>query len=317
MVNTILTAEAIADQALATLYETVVMTSLVHRDYEAEFARKIGDAITIRRPLTFVAQEYVRANGITVQAGTQSGIPMTLNHMADVSFACTSEELALKIGDFDETFLTPAMEAIVQKVERDIIAEVYANVSAEVGAATFVDEDTAVASGQYNYRDSRVLIEAGALLTRKNVPSAGRNVLVGPGIAAAWKAERTWRQADKRGSTEGLLEASLGPRVSGFTPFEGTNIPAPKAVNAQVSGDPTTEVGIAWHRDAFALATRPLPVPQGAKMAAVRSYKGLSVRVVYDYDLDTKEDVVSVDMLYGTKVIDPNRAVLIKGPDKA
>lgn len=316
MANTILTAEVIAEQALATLYETIVMANLVHRDYEGEFSRKVGDAITIRRPLTFTAQEYVRANGINVQSGTQTGIPMTLNHFADVSFAVTTEELALKIGDFDETFLTPAMEAIVQKVERDIVAQAYADIVAEVGSATYVAEDTAVANGQYNYRDSRVLIEAGKVLTRKNVPTSQRYVIVGPDIAAAWKAERTWRQADKRGSTEGLTEANLGPRVSGFTPYESTNIPAPKATGSQVVGDPTTEVGIAWHRDALALATRPLPVPQGAKMAAVRSYKGLSVRVVYDYDMDTKEDVVSVDMLYGTKVIDPNRAVLIKGPDK-
>lgn len=313
MANTLLTAEVIADQALATLYETTVMAQLAHRDYEGEFARKVGDAITIRRPTVFEAQEFVRANGINVQDASESGIPMTLNHFADVSFGVTSEDLALKVTDFDEQFLTPAMEAMVQKVDRDLIAQIYADVTTEVGSAAFVSEDTPVESGEYNYRDSRVLIEAGKVLTRKKVPFTQRSVVVGPDIAAAWKAEKTWRQADKRGSTEGLTEANLGPRVSGFTPYETQNVPAPADVPAV--GQPSTEVGVAFHRTALALATRPLALPQGARMAAVRSYKGLSVRVVYDYDMDTKQDVVSVDMLYGTKVIDPDRAVLIKGAD--
>lgn len=316
MANTILTAEIIADQALATLYETTVVAQLAHRDYEGEFARKVGDAISIRKPIVFQAKEYVRANGIDVQDASEGSIPMTLNHFADVSFAVTSEELTLKIDDFDATFLTPAMEAMVQKVDRDLIAQLYADVTAEVGAAAYAQEDTNVPDGRFNYADSRVLIEAGKVLTRKNVPTTQRSVVVGPDIAAAWKAEKTWRQADKRGGTEGLTEAALGPRVSGFTPYETQNVPAPKDPAAQVPGDPTTEVGIAFHRSALALATRPLALPKGAQMAAVRSYKGLSVRVVYDYDMDTKQDVISVDMLYGTKVIDPNRAVLIKGADK-
>ena len=316
MANTLLTADIIADQALATLYENTLMAGLAHRDYEAEFARKVGDSITIRKPTTFVATEFVRANGITVQDATEGGIPMTLNHFPDVSFATTTEDLALKIGDFDEQFLTPAMEALVQFVDRAIIAELYANVVAEVGAAAFAQEDVNVETGQYNYRDSRVLIEAGKVLTRKNVPTTQRSVVVGPDIAASWKAEKTWRQADHRGSTMGLTEANLGPRVSGFDPYESQNIPAPKAPGAQVVGDPTSEIGVAFHRDALALATRPLQVPTGAKMAAVRNYKGMSLRVVYDYDMDTKQDVVSVDMLFGVKVIDPNRAVLIKAADK-
>lgn len=316
MANTLLTADVIADQALATLYENTLLANLAHRDYEAEFSRKVGDTITIRKPTTFTAYEFVRANGITVQDATEGGVPMTLNHFPDVSFAATTEDLALKIGDFDEQFLTPAMEAMVQFVDRAIIAELYASVVQEVGSAAYAQEDVNVPDGAYNYRDSRVLIEAGKVLTRRNVPTTQRSVVVGPDVAAAWKAERTWRQADHRGNTLGLTEASLGPRVSGFDPYESQNIPAPKATGDQVIGDPTTEVGVAFHRDALALAARPLPMPQGAKLAAVRNYKGMSLRVVYDYDMDTKQDVVSVDMLFGTKVIDPNRAVLIKGPDK-
>lgn len=67
MANTLLTADIIARAALANLYETTVMAPLVHRDYEPEFANRVGDTITVRKPATFTAEEYSRLAGITVQ----------------------------------------------------------------------------------------------------------------------------------------------------------------------------------------------------------------------------------------------------------
>lgn len=309
MANTFLTPDVIARQALANLYESTVMANLVHRDYEAEFARKIGDAITIRKPAVFEAKEYNRTTrAIEIQDATEGGIPMSLNHMADVSFSVTSEDMALNVEAFDEQLLTPAMEAIAQKIDADLLL-LRDDITAEVG-----DVAAAGPPATYLWSDSRVLVEAGMVLTQAKVPTVGRNVVVGPVTAAQWKAEPTWREADKRGSTEGLEEASLGSRVSGFTPYETQNIVVP-AVGAGAS---TTEVGLAFHTSALALAFRPLEIPRGAEgRASVQTYKGFSLRVVYGYDMAKKQDVVSIDCLYGTKVLDPNRAVLIKGTDGA
>ncbi|MCZ7538245.1 MAG: hypothetical protein M5T61_21455 [Acidimicrobiia bacterium] len=43
--------------------------------------------------------------------------------------------------------------------------------------------------------------------------------------------------------------------------------------------------------------------------------ESFGIRVVMDYDIDQKEDVVSMDVLIGVKTLDANRAVLIKGDD--
>ncbi|MFE6500766.1 P22 phage major capsid protein family protein [Kitasatospora sp. NPDC057738] len=313
MANNFLTAQVIADQALATLYETTVMASLVHRDYEPEFARKIGDAITIRKPAVFTANEYNRASGITVQTATESSVNMTLNHFADVSFAVTSEEMSLKIQNFDAQLLTPAMEAIAQKIDSDVLL-LRNDITAEVGHATpnAAGEDYNGYSGDYPWSDSRVLIQAGSVLDLARVPATERRVVMGPTTKARWTAEKVWRQANKRGSTEGLLEASLGDRVSGFDPYWTQHVGQP---GAPASGQPTTEENLAFHKTAFALAFRPLDLPKGALDAAVVNYKGYALRVVYDYDVDKKQTVVSIDCLYGTKTLDPNRAVLIKGAD--
>ncbi|WP_282204535.1 P22 phage major capsid protein family protein [Kitasatospora fiedleri] len=161
MANTFLTAQQIAQQALANLYETTVMASLVHRDFENEFARKQGDAITIRKPAVFTANEYNRASGITVQDATEGSVNMTLNHFADVSFAVTSEDMTLKIQDFDQQLLTPAMEAIAQKIDRDLLL-LRSDIVQEVGntAPNAAGEDYNGYNGSYPYSDSRVLIQA-------------------------------------------------------------------------------------------------------------------------------------------------------------
>ncbi|MBA3907709.1 MAG: hypothetical protein H0X35_13645 [Pseudonocardiales bacterium] len=311
MANTFLTPTVIAQQALATLYESTVMAQLVHRDYSAEFARKIGDTITVRKPAVFVANEFVRTTGIVVQDATETGFPVVLNHFADVSFAVTSEDMALRIEDFEGQLLGPAMEAISQKIDRDLML-LRNDITQVVGTApeNAAGQDYNGYAGNYPWSDSRVLIQAGKVLSQRKVPTTERRVAMGPETAARYKAEKVWRQSDFRGSTEGLLEANLGPRVAGFDPYETQNIqvPAPQGV-----GISTTEVDIAFHKTAFALVTRPLELPKGAVNAAVMSYKGFGLRVIYGYDQAKKQDVVSIDCLYGTKTLDANRAVLIKG----
>lgn len=56
---------------------------------------------------------------------------------------------------------------------------------------------------------------------------------------------------------------------------------------------------IGFHKNAFAFVNRPLDLPMGAARASVVSGEGLSVRVVYGYDQDTKTDTISFDIIYG------------------
>ncbi|EGJ77697.1 hypothetical protein STTU_4908 [Streptomyces sp. Tu6071] len=316
MANTFLTPDNIARRALATLYETTHMAQLVHRDYEADFAGRQGDTITVRKPAVFTATEFNRTTGIVPQNATESGFPVVLNHLPDVSFTVTTEQLTLEIDDFGERLLDPAMEAMAQKIDRDILS-LRSDITQTVGevAENTGGENYNYPGGAYPWSDSRVLIEAGALLDTKNVPAADRNVVVGPRTKARWMAEKIWRASDQRGSTVGLTEAQFGANASGFTPYMSQNITGPAA--DPETGEPTTEVDVAFHRTAFALVTRTLEIPPGAQDAAIVPYKGFALRVVYDYDIKFKQTVVSVDCLYGVKTLDPNRAVLIKGADAA
>ncbi|MFF9199965.1 P22 phage major capsid protein family protein [Streptomyces sp. NPDC014779] len=314
MANSFLTPDLIATRALATLYENTVMAQLVHRDYEGDFQGRQGDTITVRKPAVFTASDFNRATGIVPQDATESGIAVTLNHLADVSATVTTEQLTLDIQDFGTQLLDPMMKAIAEKIDRDLLA-LRADVVQEAGAVTenAGGETYQYPGGKYPWSDSRVLIEAGQILDTRSVPLDERRVVVGPRTKARWMAERIWRAADQRGDTVGLRQAQFGGNASGFDPYMTQNIAGPAASPAP--GQPTTEESLAFHKTAFALVTRTLEVPPGAQDAVIMNYEGFALRVVYDYDIKYKQTVVSVDCLYGTKTLDANRAVLIKGAD--
>lgn len=303
MANTLLTPEIIARAALATLYETTVAAQLVHRDYSPEFVAKVGDTITIRKPAVFEAVEFSEVDGIEIQDGTEAGIPVALNHHADVSFAVTTKDLTLKLENFREQLLDPALEAISQKIDRDILG-LRNDITQEVGQVT---------GALYNTPES--LIAAGTELDVNNVPAADRRVIVGPRTRGAWLNNDLLKKANESGTTAALRQGSIGENVFGFAAYMSQNIGQPAAVPAP--GGPTTEVNVAFHRTAFALVTRQLELPQGAVNASIASYKGFGIRVVIGYDQKFKKDVVSLDTLYGVKTLDAARAVLIKGADAA
>lgn len=95
-------------------------------------------------------------------------------------------------------------------------------------------------------------------------------------------------------------------------------IPIYPALKANVSSKEVTIkashiANLAFHRNAFALVTRPLQAPLGAGRAEVINYNGLSVRAVYDYDINSKKDIISLDILCGVKTLTPELAVRFCG----
>jgi hypothetical protein len=72
-------------------------------------------------------------------------------------------------------------------------------------------------------------------------------------------------------------------------------------------------VNMGFHRNAFALVTVPLDMPDGAAFKARESYDGLSMRVIKDYDFTTDTDRIRLDILYGVKAIYPDLATRLAG----
>jgi len=70
---------------------------------------------------------------------------------------------------------------------------------------------------------------------------------------------------------------------------------------------------IAYHKDAFTLATADLILPQGVDMASRANHNGISMRIVRQYDINNDRMPCRVDVLYGYAAIRPQLACRVWG----
>lgn len=281
MPNTFLTPDIIAREALMVLRNNAVMANLVHRDFSNEFVAGVGDTITIRKPASFAANEF--SDEITVQDATEDSVTVKMDKHLDVSFAVTSVQMAMDIEDFSKQLLVPAMQAFIDKIDSYILG-LSSGITNKVTKTDNIQAD---------------VVDARAYLTKAGAPLTERRFVYDSAVEAELLKTDLFISAEKVGD-EGtaLREASLG-RKFGLDFYVDQN------------ADTAGVKGMAFHKNAFALVTRPLAAPEGAAKSAIVNYDGLGLRVVYDYDIKSKKDVVSIDMLCGVKTLDKSLAAVI------
>lgn len=389
MPNELLTPKQIAREALIRLRGNLGLANEVYRDYSQEF-KKVGDTVTIRKPATFVADEF--GGTINLQDIGEGSVPIKMDTHLDVSVEVTSKEMSLEIKDFGSQVLDGAMLAIAEGVNNKVASVASQQVPFYVGAA-----GTTPNSIKLGFTDPM------KKLNINKVPNSRRRLFFDPVAQAELLQLDALIGADKSGSTEALREASMG-RVMGFDTFmdqairtheagpysaltdvsvtavahdaddynvslltlesaAGTSTDALKAgdlfevdgnqyvvvadTSAAASGaissvkvHPRFHVdaagdmdsadvtfvdqsarahvsNLAFHPNSIALVSRPLETPMGKNetnaYTAVDPNTGLSTRVVMDYDMNSKKSVISLDALFGAKVIFPQLAVQVLG----
>lgn len=117
--------------------------------------------------------------------------------------------------------------------------------------------------------------------------------------------------ADANSSGAGAVTLVISPAI--ITSGAHQNVSAAPANDAAITFKGTAATGylqnMVFQRNAFALVTVPLEMPDGASFKARETHKGLSMRVVKDYDVDNDTDIIRLDVLYGVKAIYPELAV--------
>lgn len=354
MGNTILTPDVIAKEALMQLESNLVMAGLVHRDYSKEFVN-VGDTITIKKPAKFVAKNFL---GQTEDQELSEGkTTVKMDRYRDITVPITSKEMTLDISDFSEQVVKPAMSAIAEAVDSDILAVGIQNAGNKV-----------TISSTPEIKD---LANIGKALDKKKAPRDKlRNLVLGVDALYKYNTLTEFTDLSASGSSEALRDAVIGKAYTMNT-YMSQNVPASSAETAgtvtalkvtgtkggqeltatnvtpaagkfavgdkiiingyiytvseavtATSGSATVKVdeklvetistavdampiikehSLGFHRNGLALVTRELELPAGAGKAAIASANGLSVRVVYGYDQDTKTDRISFDIIYGVK----------------
>jgi hypothetical protein len=136
-------------------------------------------------------------------------------------------------------------------------------------------------------------------------------------VASALTA--TFRAGDRLVSTALTQGHVITTTVTTVTGTNTVNVTIAPALEKDVAtGTVFTVVGahkqnVAFHRDALALVSRPLALPVGGADGAVINYGGLSMRVTRGYTMAQKVNIVSFDILYGVKILDVKKAVVLYG----
>jgi len=116
-------------------------------------------------------------------------------------------------------------------------------------------------------------------------------------------------------SSGGAMTIPISPSI--ITSGALQTVTASPADNAALTfagtEDTSYPINIAYHKDCFTLACRPLEIPQSVTWGARESYNGLSVRAIKDYDIDEDKEVLRFDVLYGVLCQNPSFGCRIIG----
>ena len=132
-----------------------------------------------------------------------------------------------------------------------------------------------------------------------NPPQVGQLVAFGDGTTPGG-VRQTYTIIESKPATAGysiLLDRPLETTLASTNAFPG----------------PMGSFNLAFHRDAIALITRPLALPNAGVQSGTASYNGIGMRVLMQYDINHGGTVVNCDILAGVAVLDPLLAVVLLG----
>lgn len=220
MANTILTPSIIANEALMVLQSNLIMADLVHRDYSSEFV-EVGDTITVKKPAKFTAKNFTGTT--STQDITEGSVTVKMDRFRDVTVAVTSKQMTLDISDFSEQVITPAMQAIAQAIDEDILSVAVQQAGATVSAT----------SSPTNLAD---IANIAKTLDLKKVPVQNRRLVFHPTHKYNYALTDNLSKVSYAGDNQTLRDALLG-RVYTLDTYMDQNAPD---TSASTAGSATT-----------------------------------------------------------------------------
>ena len=120
--------------------------------------------------------------------------------------------------------------------------------------------------------------------------------------------------ADATADGSGYATLSISPAIyAGSNGLQNvTALPADGDAITPVGAASTTyEQGLAYHPSAFKMVTAPLYAPSGVDLVATETVDGITVNIVRDFDVKTREVITRLDVLYGFDGVRPEWATRI------
>lgn len=140
MANTILTHQMIAREAAVMLEEAVPFLTNMNRVREDEFVTPVngvtkGASITVRVPpdnLVFTSSQF--AGGSAAPNQTEGSVTLSINTQKHVALQFSTVEKTLKLEEFKDRFLKPAINTLGAAVHADLLSQMIPTVPNLIGS---------------------------------------------------------------------------------------------------------------------------------------------------------------------------------------
>src|SRR5882672_4729260 len=124
----------VAADALPALMGNLVLGNLVNRDYEPTLAQA-GDTINVPIPPTLVANNIAEGGSVQTQNPSLGNAQITLNTHVEATFQIPDVTKVLAVPDLLKIYMEPAVAAIAQRIETDLL-NLYAGFSSNTPVGT-------------------------------------------------------------------------------------------------------------------------------------------------------------------------------------
>jgi N4-gp56 family major capsid protein len=281
----------VAAKALPVLESNLFMGRLINRDYEATLAQA-GDTVNVPVAPRLAANNIAETGTVTPQNAVLGNIPVTLTSHVESTFSIPDVAKALVNVSLAETLMQPAMVAISERVENDIL-----NLGPQF---TYT-----AAMGTSNTLPTEALIDSvEAQFFKNKIPTTAPKYMACSAdfYGALRQISRFSEERMIGGDAAPILQGELGKLKNMM--FLRSQLIAPVA---------STTSNLAFTPDSMALVVRKLdlPLPGMGVIATYAEYKNLTLRVLMSYNPNTLGAQFTCDILYGVAPLRQQGAIQV------
>jgi hypothetical protein len=277
----------VAVDALPALVSNLVMGNLVNRDYEPTLATS-GDTVNVPIPSTLVANNIAEGGTVQTQNPNLGNAQIVLNTHAEATFQIPDVTKVLAVPDLLRLYMQPAVVAIAERIESDIL-NLYSQFSSNtpIGTAGVALTEAGVDSAET------------ALFQAKVPAGSAKYLVVDPTTYSALRQIPRFSEYYTAGEAglRALVDGAVG-KIKDFFVFRSQLV-------QKTGSAPVNTHNLAFARDAVGLVVRrlPQPLPGTGAIAEYAEMGNFGIRVVMSYQPNTLAQQFTVDVLYGTAVL--------------
>lgn len=275
--------EIIANETLGPLNAYLNLGKTVAKDTDLTPVR-VGDVINVPKRGTLTAIAKAEDTVVTLQHPAGTATPVAIDQHWDVSFGEEDFVATLQQSSPMDGYLGDAVAVLAEKVETVLLAH--------------VDEFSSVAASSSTTGIADVALVREKLAVNKVPRLQTKFAYVHPTVITDLLQAAAFIDPKLIPNNTALTDGTIG-RIHDIDFFEGVLVSG--------SGSPSVYKNLVYARNALVLASRPLrQVGEefGVQSANVQSESGLSVRVVRSYNPSYKAIQISLDVVFGTAVLD-------------